>query len=459
MKNSSAFKTFTLWQALILPFFIVLFIASSLTLGPILTITIAVALISILYFADMLFNLFLVGSSLHNSSEFKISKSEITIEREWPTYTVFCPLYKEISVLRQFTEAMNNLNYPKEKLRIMLLLEEDDVETIGAAKSLNLEKHFEIVVVPHSLPKTKPKACNYGLSLTESEYCVIYDAEDIPEPDQIKKAVIAFENAPGDIACVQAKLNFYNANQNLLTRMFTAEYSLWFNLTLVGLQNIKGPVPLGGTSNHFKTYVLKGLFGWDPYNVTEDCDLGIRLYKQGFRTGILDSYTLEEANSKFGNWLRQRSRWLKGYMQTFLVHTRQPRQIQKHPFDLHIFTFYLVVGGKVLSILANPLMWLLTISYFILKPLVGEAIESVYPAPVFYIALITLVIGNLLYLYYFMLGTAQRGQWNLIKFVVIVPFYWLMMSIAAMYAFYQLIVKPHYWEKTTHGLHLQKAGE
>ncbi|MDB5166043.1 MAG: glycosyl transferase [Candidatus Saccharibacteria bacterium] len=457
VKHNSAFKTFALWQALVVPVVIVIFVGMGLVVGATEVVTVLVALVSLLYFADMLFNLFLVSSSLSHSSEFKVTAKQMAVERDWPTYTVFCPLYKETSVLKQFTTAMNKLDYPKDKLRIMLLLEEDDLETINAARAMGLAKHFEIVVVPHSLPKTKPKACNYGLTLTHSEYCVIFDAEDIPARNQLKKAVISFENAPGDIACIQAKLNFYNSTQNMLTRMFTAEYSLWFNLTLVGLQNIKGPVPLGGTSNHFKTYVLKGLYGWDPYNVTEDCDLGIRLYKQGFRTGVLDSYTLEEANSKYGNWLRQRSRWIKGYMQTFLVHTRNPRQIQKHPLDMHIFTFYLVVGGKVLSILANPLMWLLTLSYFILKPIVGATIESIYPTPIFYIALVTLVFGNLLYLYYFMLGTAQREQWNLIKFVVIVPLYWLMMSIAGFYALYQLIVKPHYWEKTTHGLHLAKA--
>lgn len=454
MQPHKALTTFTHKQKAIF-FLIALLIACSYVFfGLRITATYLVALLSSLYFLDMLFNLFLITSSLRESSEYKISGASIHEDREWPTYTIFCPLYKEISVLPQFVKAMNDLDYPVDKLDIMLLLEEDDVETINAAKSMNLAAHFRIIVVPHSLPKTKPKATNYGLQQSTSQYAVIYDAEDIPDIDQLKKSVVAFESAPNDIACLQAKLNFYNPRQNLLTRLFTAEYSLWFNLTLVGLQNIKGPIPLGGTSNHFKSYVLDGLNGWDPYNVTEDCDLGIRLYKQGFRTGILDSYTLEEANSRLGNWLRQRSRWVKGYMQTFLVHTRNPREIQKHNFDLHIFTFYLVVGGKVLSMLVNPLMWLLTLSYFIFRPIIGPTIESIYPTPIFYMALITLVIGNLLYMYYFMIGSAYRGQWNLIKYVFIVPFYWLIMSLSAVYALYQLIVKPHYWEKTVHGLHL-----
>ena len=454
LSNHKAITTFSSRQKILIVLLFIAVVAMFLLLGNTRAAIILVALMSLLYFCDMLFNLYLVVSSLSNSSEYVVGAKQISQKREWPMYTVFCPLYKEVAVLPQFVRAMERLDYPPDKLQIMLLLEEDDVDTISAARGMKLGKQFEIVVVPHSLPKTKPKATNYGLLYANGTYAVIFDAEDVPEADQLKKAVIAFEEAPSDIACLQAKLNFYNPRQNILTRMFTAEYSLWFNLVLVGLQNIKGPIPLGGTSNHFRSYVLQGLDGWDPYNVTEDCDLGIRLYKQGFRTGILDSTTYEEANSRFGNWLRQRSRWVKGYMQTFLVHSRNPRDIQKHPYDLHIFTFYLVVGGKVLSTLINPFMWLLTILYFIFRPVIGHTIESIYPAPVFYIAVTTLIIGNLLYMYYFMLGSAYRSQWNLIKYVFIVPIYWLMMSLAAVYALYQLIVKPHYWEKTVHGLHL-----
>lgn len=418
---------------------------------------IVIALASLLYFCDMLFNLVLVVSSLNKSNEYSVDAPWLSQLRQWPRYTVFCPLYREVSVLHQFVAAMERLNYPKDKLQILLLLEEDDIETIIAARRMRLGRQFEIVIVPDSQPKTKPKAINHGLTKAQGTYAVIYDAEDIPDPDQLKKAVVAFEHAPTDVACMQAKLNFYNPHQNILTRMFAAEYSLWFNLILVGLQNIRGPIPLGGTSNHFKIYVLRGLGGWDPYNVTEDCDLGMRLYKQGFHTGILDSTTYEEANSRPGNWIRQRSRWVKGYMQTFLVHNRHPRQMQKHPLDAHLLTFNLVVGGKVLSMLINPIMWVLTIIYFVFRPFIGLTIDRLYPAPIFYIAATTLIVGNLLYMYYFMLGCANRKQWHLIKYVLFVPVYWLMMSLGAAYALYQLLIKPHYWEKTTHGLHLATA--
>src|SRR5258708_6606643 len=194
----------------------------------------------------------------------------------------------------------------------MLLLEEDDKETIQKIKNYDLPSYFEIVIVPHSLPKTKPKACNYGLLHATGEYTVIFDAEDIPDPLQLKKAVIAFEKSGSQVVCIQAKLNFYNPTQSFFTKLFTAEYSLWFDLVLTGLQSIHAPIPFGGTSNHFRTKDLWLLKGWDSFNVTEDCDLGMRLVKQGYRTAVIDSITLEEANPAFNNWFWQRSRWIKG---------------------------------------------------------------------------------------------------------------------------------------------------
>jgi cellulose synthase/poly-beta-1,6-N-acetylglucosamine synthase-like glycosyltransferase len=322
---------------------------------------------------------------------------------------------------------------------------------------MNLPSTFEVVVVPDGQPKTKPKACNYGLRVARGEYVVIFDAEDVPDRDQLKKAALAFEELPRKVACLQAPLNFYNPRQNVLTRLFTAEYSLWFDLVLEGLQRLDGPIPLGGTSNHFRTEVLRGLGGWDPFNVTEDADLGIRLYKQGFRTGMLDSTTYEEANASLRNWVRQRSRWIKGYLQTLLVHTRGGWDLRRTR-DPNFLTFLLIVGGKALVNFINPLMWALTLSYFLFRDAVGKGIESLYPAPVFYTAVVTLVFGNFLFVYTFLLGSARRGNHDLIKYGLLAPFYWLMMSLAAVKALAQLIGKPHYWEKTVHGLHLPAAG-
>jgi cellulose synthase/poly-beta-1,6-N-acetylglucosamine synthase-like glycosyltransferase len=321
---------------------------------------------------------------------------------------------------------------------------------------MKLPKHIRIVVVPNSQPKTKPKACNYGLAFAKGEYLVIYDAEDLPEVDQLKKAYFAFQKVPKNVICLQAKLNYYNPNQNLLTRFFTAEYSLWFDVTLTGYQSINTSIPLGGTSNHFRTKDLMSLEGWDPFNVTEDADLGVRLFKAGYRTAIIDSTTYEEANSKWGNWVRQRSRWIKGYMQTYLVHTRNPLDFIKSSKE-HSFLFNLIFGGKISFILINPFLWLATISYFCLYSIVGPTIERLYPGLVFYMAAFSLVFGNFLSLYYYMVGAMKRKQYGLIKYTFLIPFYWLMISIAGFLALYQLFFKPFYWEKTVHGLHLKKA--
>jgi len=227
------------------------------------------------------------------------------------------------------TESLRNIDYPLSKLDIKLILEDDDEETIAAAKNLNLESMFEIIRVPVSLPKTKPKACNYALNFARGELVTIYDAEDKPERDQLKKAVIAFRKAPKNTAVIQARLNYFNANENWLTRMFTLEYSLWFDFYLPALEALKIPIPLGGTSNHFKLRILKDVNAWDPYNVTEDADLGVRLTQLNYRVGVVNSTTYEEATNRFGNWIRQRSRWIKGYMQTYLVHMRHPVRLYR----------------------------------------------------------------------------------------------------------------------------------
>ncbi len=425
-----------------------------------LTLVVFIALLTILYFVDLMFNFFLIYRSFSKPEEIVVTAQEMSkiSETEWPTYTILCPLYKEWQVLPQLVTAMSNLEYPKNKLQIMLLLEEKDKETIAKVAEYDLPDFFDVVVVPDSQPKTKPKACNYGLPRATGEYTVIYDAEDIPDTKQLKKAVLAFKKVPSNVACIQSKLNFYNPHQNILTRVFTAEYSLWFDLILTGLQSIHAPIPLGGTSNHFRTKDLKELKGWDAFNVTEDCDLGIRLVKRGLKTAILDSTTLEEANSNLRNWFWQRTRWVKGYIQSYLVHMRKPKEFMRDWKEPHVVTFQLVVGGKVLSMFINPLMWLITISYFVFRAQIGTFIEQFYPTPILYMATFCIVFGNFLYVYYYMIGCAKREYYDIIKYVFLVPLYWLGMSMAAWVAVYQFIKAPHYWQKTLHGLHLNKEG-
>ncbi len=454
--SRSAIQTFIAKQVFIIYAIFILLILSFI-IFPILTLQIIVGILSSIYFIDVLFNLFLILKSLHIPQEITVSAEEMQQlnDKNLPIYSILCPLYKEAHIIPHFLEAIGKLDYPKNKLDVLLLLEEDDTESIDSVKNMHLPSYVRTIVVPHSLPKTKPKACNYGLSQAKGEYLVIYDAEDIPDPLQLKKSYVAFQKVNKNVLCLQAKLNYYNPHQNMLTRFFTAEYSLWFDVTLTGLQSINTSIPLGGTSNHFRVNDLNTLEGWDPFNVTEDADLGIRLFKRGYQTAIIDSTTMEEANSRYGNWLRQRSRWIKGYMQTYLVHTRENISFFKQK-KWHALAFHLTIGGKIAFILINPLLWLMTVAYFALYAFVGPAIESLYPSVVFYMAASSLVFGNFLFLYYYMVGCAKKGQWDLVKYVYFVPIYWLLISVAGFMALYQLIFKPHYWEKTVHGLHLTK---
>lgn len=454
--NQTALKTFTDWQILLICALIIL-LEAGLILKPLTTIITVVAFLSTIYFLDVLFNLYIILKSLHFPPEISIEKNELrNIEsKKLPVYSILCPLYKEGKILPHFLRSLEKLDWPKDKLDVILLLEEDDTETYQVASQIKLPDYIRVITVPASEPKTKPKACNFGLGLAKGEYLVIFDAEDRPDPNQLKKAYLAFQNVKDDVVCLQAKLNYYNPHQNLLTRFFTAEYSLWFDVILTGLQSINTVIPLGGTSNHFKTSILRDLKGWDPFNVTEDCDLGVRLFKSGYKTAIFDSTTFEEANSNLKNWIRQRSRWIKGYMQTFLVHMRNPFQFIKD-HGIHAFIFQLVIGIRISFMLINPILWVMTIAYFTLYEFVGPTIESFYPSVVFYMAVSSLIIGNFMYIYSYMIGLAKKGHWSLIKYIPLVPVYWLLASIASVIALYQLISKPHYWEKTHHGLYLAR---
>jgi glycosyltransferase XagB len=455
-----AFLRLTVSQFLVLALFAAVLIGG-LFYNWHLTLVIFITVLSFLYFADLLFNFFLVYRSYFREPEIEVKKRDFLKipENEWPTYTILCPLYREWEVLPQFISAMASLDYPKEKLQVMLLLESEDSETRKKVKEMYIPDYFTVVIVPNSQPKTKPKALNYGLAKATGEYIVIYDAEDIPDPLQLKKAVLAFKKAHKHIICIQAKLNFYNSTQNILTRLFTLEYSLWFDLVLTGLQTIHAPIPLGGTSNHFRKQDLLTLKKWDPFNVTEDADLGMRLVKRGYNTALINSYTMEEANSEVINWYKQRSRWIKGYIQTYFVHMRRPHEFLRHWKSPHFLTFQLIIGAKVLSMLINPLMWAMTIAYFGFRGFTGEFIQSLYLTPIFYMAAFTMIVGNFLYMYYYMLGASKRNQWELIPFAILTPLYWLGMSAAAVLACWEFIFKPHYWHKTKHGLHLAKKEE
>ena len=320
---------------------------------------------------------------------------------------------------------------------------------MNAVRNLDFPANFEVIVVPFHMPKTKPKACNYGLHFSRGEYLAIYDAEDVPDSDQLKKVVCQFRKLPEEFVVLQGALNYFNKNENLLTRMFTLEYSYWFDYMLSGLETLDVPIPLGGTSNHFKLATLLELGAWDPFNVTEDADLGLRVFDNGLKVGVVNSTTLEEANNEFFNWIRQRSRWIKGYMQTYLVHMRDPARLVRQVGWRGFFGFNFFIGGTSFTFLLYPILLLFFVIYMIFK---FAFIRSIFPDWVLYISIFNFVAGNVLMIYVNMLAVFKRRYYELILFSILNPIYWLMHSRAAYMGLWQLITKPFYWEKTNHGL-------
>ena len=252
----------------------------------------------------------------------EIRTSELA-DDELPSYTVVVALYRETSVVEELVKAIDALDYPKGKLDIKLVVEQRDVETLGRIVDLRLPARYEVVVAPLGKPQTKPRALNIALSTARGELVVVYDAEDTPAPDQLRLAASRFA-ADKDLDCLQARLAIRNHSESWLSKLFAIEYAVLFDVVNPGLCALNLPIPLGGSSNHFRLRSLVGVGAWDEWNVTEDADLGVRLARFGYRVKALDSDTWEEAPYEFGNWFRQRVRWQKGWMQTLIVHSRRP---------------------------------------------------------------------------------------------------------------------------------------
>lgn len=445
-----AHKTFTTPQIITMAL-LTLLLVSSLAITPYTTLLIINFLAMVIYLGISIFRFSIAMSGSAHDDYISISEEDLASldESHLPVYTILIPVFMEKEVLPVLLRSLSELDYPQSKLDIKLLLEEVDTETREAAIKINPPGNIEFITIPDAQPRTKPKACNYGLISARGKYLVIFDAEDKPEKDQLKKVICTFQKGEENLICVQAKLNYYNRNQNLLTRWFTCEYSNWFDMILPGLNRADLPIPLGGTSNHFITEKLRELGGWDPFNVTEDADLGIRMYKHNYKTAIVDSTTYEEANSQLWNWIRQRTRWIKGYMQTWFVNMRHPFRLIKELGIRGTLGFHLTVGGTPFLFIINPIFWTLTTMSFIFKV---DLLADIFPPVIFFISAFNLIIGNFVFVYLNVISTFRRGYYELGKYALLSPIYWVLMSFAAWRAIWQLIRKPFYWEKTTHGL-------
>jgi glycosyltransferase XagB len=405
--------------------------------------------LQIFFAVPILFKLALVILGKVKRSGFTASAAARPVnEHDLPVYSILVPAYKEKDVIGNLIKSLKKLDYPEDKLDIILLLEENDKETLEAAKAQRPPANWRFLVCPDSLPRTKPKVLNYGLNFARGEYLTIYDAEDLPEPDQLKKAVAAFRTHADNYICFQSALRHFNKNENFLTRMFSLENDGWFNGLLPGFLAMGLPVPLGGTSNHFDVKKLRKIGAWDPFNVSEDADLGMRTSAAGYRVGVIDSATYEEANGQLGNWIGQRSRRVKGYLQTFLVHSRHPGKLIKQLGFFKWFSYTLLTGGTPVVLLLNPVLWLL-LGLSVYMDISGT---FYVPSALIYMATFNLIAMNGIAVLLAVLGAVSRKEWGLLPSALLSPVYWMMQSIAAYKGLWQLFTRPFYWEKTTHGL-------
>lgn len=377
------------------------------------------------------------------------SPAPLLSDAELPVYTVLIPLRDEAGMVPLLRRAMAAIDYPPEKLDVKFLVETKSAETIAAVRRVLVDPRFELVSIPDAGPHTKPKALNYALPLARGEHLVVFDAEDIPDPGQLRLAASRFAADPS-LDCLQAELVVDNAEENILTALFAAEYAGQFGLMLPFLARWRFPMPLGGTSNHFRTAALRELGHWDAYNVTEDADLGVRLSRLRYHTGVLASETSEEAPISLDAWMVQRTRWIKGWMQTFIVHNRNARHFLRDIGWRNFLFFEIYVGGLILSSLLHTVF----LASLLLRGVLGQWIDTSTPVGAAYLAILILGYGGTVAL--LIAGLIRRRGWRLMPIQVLLPAYWLLHSAAALSAAHQLIFRPYFWGKTTHGRTRQK---
>nr|WP_280643040.1 glycosyltransferase family 2 protein [Methylocapsa acidiphila] len=341
-------------------------------------------------------------------------------------------------------------DYPRGKLDIKLVVESDDHPTRLALEALRLPPTYEIVVAPPGSPRTKPRALNVALPLLRGQFVAVFDAEDAPSALQLREAAERFLREPRRLACLQARLTIDNIEDSWLTRMFSIEYASLFDVLNPGTAALRLPPPLGGSSNHFRADVLHEVCGWDAWNVTEDADLGLRLARFGYRAGTLPSHTQEEAPSRFSAWLTQRRRWSKGWMQTLITLSRHPRRLVAEVGAINAGALVLMLTSLVLAPPLWPFLTAATIYELAAFGLPHPATGLDFVIAALWASVVLFGGGSVIWLS--LLGMKRRKLLGLWPFLPLLFPYYLMMSAAAWAALYDLILRPHHWHKTEHGL-------
>lgn len=366
-----------------------------------------------------------------------------------PLYTILLPLHREAEIVPRLLDHMLKIDYPRSKLQIILLIEENDKITREAIKSSSYFSYFETVICPEGLPKTKPRALAIGQVYARGEFIVVFDAEDLPEPQQLRRAATIFAHASPRLGCVQASLAIYNRKDSWLARMFSYEYAVLFDVIIPGMARFSMPIPLGGTSNHLRRSALSAVQGWDPWNVTEDADLGLRLSRFGYETHYLSSTTFEEAPNEFLVWFQQRTRWFKGWMQTSIIHLGRAKRLGLKRSIWMRLSIALIATTSFVTSLYHPLLIILATGFIDLinHDLSGQLFreKGVW-------AMLILLLSHIAISFIMLARAAHHRSYRLrfSDFLLQLP-YSLLKTAAAWFALFELMVAPSHWRKTPHG--------
>ena len=371
-------------------------------------------------------------------------------EAQLPFYTLLVPLYREANIVASLVGHLKKLDYPVIAHEILLLVEADDADTRAAIIAAAPPPHFRMIIAPQGKPRTKPRALNIGLFHARGDLLVIYDAEDRPEPDQLRKAAAAFAKGGTKLACLQASLAIENVRDSWLTRLFAIDYAGHFDVLLWGWSRMNLPMPLGGTSNHFRTKYLRDAGGWDAWNVTEDADLGLRLARLGYTCRMLASTTWEEAPHDISNWLPQRRRWMKGWMQTCITHTRQPVRLWR---ELGVWRATHILALLIANTF-GPLVGIWFTVYVLYLMFDGSfAPGDAWPAMIAHYLWTGLALSGFISLFLpTLLGAWRRGLFKSLPWLGFRAAHWALTSAACLQGVYELMVRPYHWAKTRHGL-------
>jgi cellulose synthase/poly-beta-1,6-N-acetylglucosamine synthase-like glycosyltransferase len=402
----------------------------------------AVALMSLMLIVGL--KLAALGASLRAP----LAEPPPPLDFNLPVFTIIVALYHEADIAARLVRRLALLDYPVELLDVILAVEAEDHVTLAALAKAALPPWMRVVTVPAGMVKTKPRALNHALEFARGTIIGIYDAEDAPDPAQLRKVAARFQSAGPDVACLQGMLDYYNPRTNWLSRCFTIEYATWFRLILPGIARLGLAVPLGGTTLFFRREVLEQLGGWDAYNVTEDADLGIRLARHGYRTELVTTVTGEEANCRPLAWVKQRSRWIKGYMMTWVVHMRSPRLLWRQLGPRAFLGFQVMFLGTIAQFLLAPLL----LSFMIVPFGLSHPLLAALPTPAIWAMMSVFILTEVTNLVIGIIGLRRTGHGLSLWWVATMGVYFPLASLAAYKALIEVATKPFFWDKTTHGI-------